>query len=230
MEVIKTDFVKGAQAARGIVVIIDVFRAFSVACYCLERGVEFVSPVGSIEQTLKYKEQYPDAILIGERNGEKIDGFDLGNSPSQVLQTELVGAKVLHTTHAGTQGLVNATQADEILTGALVNAQATASYIKSKAPKLVTLVRMGWKAEEQTEEDNICADYLEALLLNNSYDDAAIKPKLIDSPCSERFFAPEISHSPEQDFHLCTQLNKFDFAVKAEMSDLGLWQLSKQSC
>lgn len=230
MEVIKTDFVKGAQTARGIVVIIDVFRAFSVACYCLEQGVEFLSPVGSIEQTLKYKEQYPDAILVGERNGEKIQGFDLGNSPSQVLQTDLADAKVFHTTHAGTQGLVNATQADEILTGALVNAQATVNYIKSKAPKLVTLVRMGWKAEEQTEEDNVCADYLEALLLDTPYDKAAIKLKLIDSPCSKRFFAPEISHSPEQDFHLCTQLNKFDFAVKAKMSDLGLWQLNKQSC
>lgn len=229
MKVVKTDFVAGASSAQGMVVIIDVFRAFSVACYCLERGVEFVAPVGAIEQALAYKKQFPQAILIGERNGAKITGFDLGNSPAEVLATQLDKKKVFHTTHAGTQGLVNASQADEILTGALVNAEATANYIKSQSPELVTLVRMGWKAEEQTDEDNVCADYLEALLLGLPYDKDRIKQGLIDSPCSNRFFAADVSHSPEQDFHLCTEINKFNFAVKAEKSELGFCQLKKIS-
>ena len=229
MEVIKTDFVEGASTAKGTVVIIDVFRAFSVDCYCLESGVEFVSPVGAIDQALKFKNEFPDAVLIGERNGEMIEGFDFGNSPVQVLNANLDKAKVFHTTHAGTQGLVNATQADEVLTGALVNAEATARYIKSKSPELVTLVRMGWKAEEQTDEDNVCADYLAALLLDLPYDKEGIKQRLVNSPCSVRFFAPEVSHSPEQDFHLCTEVDKFDFAVTAHMSELGYWQLKKIS-
>lgn len=229
MKVVKTDFVAGAQQAKGIVVIIDVFRAFSVACYCLDAGVNFVAPVGAIEQAIAFKEQYPDALLIGERNGEQIAGFDFGNSPSQIQQAEITDAKVFHTTHAGTQGLVNAIHADQIVTGALVNAEATARYIKSQNPELVTLVRMGWKAEEQTDEDNVCADYLEALLLNQPYDGCGIKQRLSASPCSERFFAAEVTHSPEQDFHLCTELNKFDFAVIAERSELGFWQLKKQT-
>lgn len=143
MNVEKTSFVAGSKNAKGIVVIIDVFRAFSVACYCFEQGVSKVIPVGDIEDAHKLALVMTDSILVGERHGIKLPGFDYGNSPTEILAGNVSGKTVIHTTHSGTQGIVNAVNADEVLTGALVNARATADYIKSRKPKQVTLVRMG---------------------------------------------------------------------------------------
>ena len=61
--------IDGAKQARGLTVIIDVFRAFSVECYAMVRGAKNILPVGTIEEAFALKEKYPDAILVGERGG-----------------------------------------------------------------------------------------------------------------------------------------------------------------
>ena len=100
------------------------------------------SPGGSIEDTFSWRKKDPDCILAGERQGKKIEGCDLGNSPSSVDPAIIRGKRIIHTTSAGTQGIVNAVHADEILTGSFVNAKATAAYILEKAPEKVSLVCM----------------------------------------------------------------------------------------
>lgn len=227
MNVEKTSFVAGSKNAKGIVVIIDVFRAFSVACYCFEQGVSKVIPVGDIEDAHKLALVMTDSILVGERHGIKLPGFDYGNSPTEILAGNVSGKTVIHTTHSGTQGIVNAVNADEVLTGALVNARATADYIKSRKPKQVTLVRMGLEARIASDEDDICADYLESLLLDQPFEEHAIKNTLAKSPFSERFFDPEKPWNPETDFHLCLELNRFNFVLKAQKNEDGLLCLEK---
>jgi 2-phosphosulfolactate phosphatase len=58
----------GAKVAEGITVIIDVFRAFSTACYAVEKGIEKIYPVGNIEMAYELKKANPDYILVGERD------------------------------------------------------------------------------------------------------------------------------------------------------------------
>jgi 2-phosphosulfolactate phosphatase len=227
MRILKKDFIAGAQAAEGIAVIIDVFRAFSTACYCLHANAKQVIPVGDIQEALRLKERLAHSVLIGERGGKKLAGFDFGNSPTELQQVDLRAKDVIQTTHAGTQGIVNTTKADEVLTGAFVNAKATAHYIKSKAPAVVTLVRMGWQAETPSDEDNLCAEYLESLLLEKNFDEQTIMPRLKVSPCSARFFDPAKPWSPSSDFDLCLRLNVFDFAVIAKIAEDGLLSLCK---
>ncbi|XOF33974.1 MAG: 2-phosphosulfolactate phosphatase [Candidatus Electrothrix sp. YB6] len=229
MRIRKKDFVAGAEEAEGIAVIIDVFRAFSVACYCLHGGAERVLPVGAVEEALTLKEQVACPVLIGERGGRRLDGFDFGNSPSELQSAELQGKNIIHTTHAGTQGVVHARRASEVLTGAFVNARATARYIRSRSPETVTLVRMGWKAETPSDEDNLCADYLESLLLELPFDEQAVRPALKASPCAERFFDPQQPWNPAEDFDLCLRINTFDFAVIAGTDEDGLLAL-RRSC
>ena len=101
------EFTDGARKADGITVIIDVFRAFSVACYAFDSGVKQYIAVGDPSVAFDLKNKYTDAILVGERNERKIEGFDLGNSPTEILQYDLKGKTIIHTTTAGTQGLVN---------------------------------------------------------------------------------------------------------------------------
>src|SRR5262252_3148119 len=101
-----SDFVAGAQAARGIAVIIDVFRAFSVESYAFARGAALSIPVAEIETARQLRREHPDALLIGERHAKPLPGFDCGNSPTELEGIAIAGRTLIHTTHSGTQGLV----------------------------------------------------------------------------------------------------------------------------
>ena len=111
------DFVDGARAARGLAVIIDVFRAFSLEPYAAAAGARLL-PVAEPEHALELKRRHPDWLVAGERNARRLPGFDYGNSPHEITSRPLKGVTVVHTTHAGTQGLVNAHGADAVLTAA----------------------------------------------------------------------------------------------------------------
>lgn len=214
MKVNKYDFVSGAQKAEGIVVVIDVFRAFSVACYAFDKGLAKLFPMADPDEALSFKKGEENVLRVGEREGKRLAGFDFGNSPTEIELAELDGKILVQTTHAGTQGLVNAHRATEVLTGALVNAKAIAAYIKQKKPDEVSLVRMGWAASEPTDEDNLCADYLESLLLDTPFDESKIKETLRASPCAERFLDPNMPWSPLSDFERCTDSNRFHFVLR----------------
>ena len=122
--------VEGAKAATGLTVIIDVFRAFSVEAWFFALGARTVYPIGEEALAYRLKEQDPTVILAGERHGKILPGFDTGNAPSELAALEVAGRVVVHTTSAGTQGIANATGATEILGASLVNAKATAAYIR----------------------------------------------------------------------------------------------------
>ena len=214
MEIEVVDFVAGARAARGIAVVIDVFRAFSLAAYAFGRGAASVVPVSSVDRARELKRTHPEWLLVGERHARQLPGFDCGNSPTQLEQFELLGRTLIHTTHAGTQGLVNAQQADEVLTGALVNANAIVQYIQSKAPSRVTLVRMGHEAIERCEEDDVCAEILAGRLTGNRADERALIESLRDAPSARKFFDPACDWAPAGDFDRCTQLDKFNFVLR----------------
>ena len=72
------------KQATGLTVIIDVFRAFTVESYLIYNGVEKLILVGDKEIAYNLKEKNEEYILVGERNGIKLPGFDYGNSPSQI--------------------------------------------------------------------------------------------------------------------------------------------------
>jgi 2-phosphosulfolactate phosphatase len=210
---------EGAQNARGLTVIIDVFRAFSTACYAFDRGVRRIYPVGSLEKAYLLKQQHPDFILVGEREEQKPEGFDFGNSPSQLLTSHLDGKIMVHTTSSGTQGIANATEADEILTGSFVNAQAIINYIRKKNPEKVSLVCMGYSCRYPTDEDTLLAVYIKNELEGKSNDFQAMVEQIRNGD-GARFFAPEKQEwAPAADFDLCLSLNRFNFVLKVEQEN-----------
>ena len=219
MEINILQLLDGAKAARGLTVIIDVFRAFSTACYAFEGGIAKSYPVGEIEIAYAIKEKNPNYILVGERNEQKPQGFDFGNSPSQLLNGNLAGKTMVHSTSSGTQGIANATNADEIITGSFVNASSIVRYIQLKKPKTVSLVCMGYACEYPTDEDTLCAEFIKNELEKkpNNFNEMV---EIMRTGSGARFFAPEKqSWSPQKDFELCLDLNRFDFVLKVEKED-----------
>ena len=213
--------IEGAKAATGITVVIDVFRAFSVEAYFLANGAEKIIPVGDADLAYKLKEENPEMILAGERHGKILPGFDVGNSPSELMRLDAKGKTVVHTTSAGTQGIANAVNADEILGGSLVNAKATAEYIRRSGAKEVSLVCMGLEALSQTEEDNLCAYYIKSLLEGTEIDMETEIEKLKYTSGAKFFDKAQNDVFPEADFGMCTRVDKFDFVMKLRKDENG---------
>lgn len=204
----------GAKKATGITVIIDVFRAFSVESYLFSKGAEKIIPVADLDVAYKLKKDFPDAILVGERDGKKCEGFDFGNSPSEIKNADITGKTVIHTTSAGTQGLFGAKNADIILGAGLVNSKATAEYIRNSGYSDISLVCMGWAAVEPTEEDTLCANYIKSILENKPLDLSNEIEKLKITSGAKFFDKSQNDVFPEEDFYLCTMVDNFDFAIE----------------
>lgn len=207
--------IAGAKQARGLTVIIDVFRAMTVESFLMSRGVSKLFPVGDVQIAWDYKASHPDTILCGERGGAIIEGFDFGNSPAAVEHLDFTGKTVIHTTSAGTQGIANATEADEILGGCLYNADATAKYIKNKNPEHVSLVCMGLAGERPTEEDTLCAMYIKSLLEDHPLADLDARIADLKNTDGGKFFDPAQQNVfPQRDFELCTRVGECPFVLR----------------
>lgn len=228
MDVRLLSLLSGAKAAQGLTVIIDVFRAFSVECYLYHQGVDKIFALSEQSRAIALKEEHPSYVSVGERDGIQLEGFDYGNSPKQIMEAcNLLGKTVIHTTSAGTKGIIAAKGASEIITGSFVNAKAIARYIKKRKPDTVSLVAMGYGGELETREDTVCAEYLRALLLDEPFDLSYVKNTLRYQG-GNRFFQPDRQGSePKEDFDLCLEFNCFDFVIRAEKIEEGLYYMER---
>ena len=227
MDVQILQLTQGARQAKGLTVVIDVFRAFTTACFIANNGAEAIYPVGKVETAFELKSRLKNPVLVGERNEVIVPGFDYGNSPANIEHTDFTGKNVIHTTSAGTQGIVNAVNADEIITASFVNVCAVVRYIRARNPQTVSIVCMGICTKRPSEEDTWCAEYIRALLLNEEFD---VKDRLsrLRQLEGKRFFRPDNQlQCPARDFYLATRVGIFDFVLKAEKQADGLYRLRK---
>lgn len=213
MEIHIVSYAQGAARARGLAVIIDVFRAFSAACYAFDRGTAKIIATQTLETARALKQKHPDYLLMGERHAVKPPDFDFGNSPSELAEADLAGKTLVHTTHAGTRALLAASGADPVITGSFVNAGAIAAYIRKRSPESVYLVCAGFEGDKEAAEDLLCAGYIQQLLRGEDPDFALIPEQLQTAPSALRFFDPQDPASPETDFHMCLDLDRFDFVI-----------------
>ena len=155
MRIKRLALLKGVLEARGITVIIDVFRAFTCEPLLYYYGVTQIILESDIDTCRAMKGNY---ICIGENNEVPIEGFDLTNSPSLIMKKGgdyFKGKKVIHRTTSGVPGAINAFEhSDEVLLASFVNARATAEYVKKHNPELVSIVAMGARSRENAIEDD----------------------------------------------------------------------------
>jgi 2-phosphosulfolactate phosphatase len=208
--------IEGARQAEGLAVIIDVFRAFSTACYAIRNGAKEIIPVGNLKTAYQLKTNMPNSVLMGERGGRIQPGFDYGNSPTQIEHVDFSGKTIIQTTSAGTQGFANAKNAEQLISGSFVNADAIVSYIRSESPEHVSLVCMGTEGVEPSEEDTLCAAYIRERLLDRPVDVDRIVEQIHNCSSAQKFFDPSKTWAPERDFNLCLSIGVCGFVLKAE--------------
>ena len=207
-----------SSAATGLVVVIDVLRAFTSACYAFGAGAEEIFLVSDVDEAFTLRGHFPGALLMGEVGGGPIEGFDFSNSPAHYVGADLTGKRLIQRTSNGTQGVIRATQADAILAASFVCAGATARYIRQASPSLVTFVITAWHSASPEpgdgDEDAACVDYIEALLTEPQPDAAPYLARVPNSTTGKLFQSDTLTKYPASDLALCTSLDRFPFTLK----------------
>jgi len=216
MMIRRLSLISGARRAKGLAVIIDVLRAFTTAAYVMNNGADAIIPVGSLDEAFGLKRYNPDWVLMGEREGRPPEGFDYGNSPYEIRDLDFTGKTVLQTTAAGTQGIVNAKGAEELILGSFVMAGAIIKYIQRRQPQILSIVAMGNQGIEPCAEDELCASYIEEALAGQPPDFEEIKRKIESSPSVTKFFDPSQPQYRLEDLHMALDLDRFSFILRIE--------------
>lgn len=197
--------------------IIDVFRAFSCTPLMFSMGLKKSILVASPSEALAIKRRHQNYILVGEVGGLPIEGFDLANSPSQILSQNPDYFKnkiAVQRTSAGVQGALAAIDiADEVLVASYNVARATAIYIRDRNPALVNLVAMGWDLKTRAPEDDWCARYIAHLLGDGSYNHNEAMREIVFNETAQRFLGVDQPMFPSEDPVLCLQRDVYGYAL-----------------
>ena len=209
-----------AGEARGITIVIDVIRAFTVAAYAFSVGASRLWLVCTTEEAFELRRREPGALLAGEIGGRLIPGFDFNNSPALMAKASLAGRVLIQRTGAGTQGAVNAAHSQHLLICSLVNAKATAQYARTLATQTgepVTLLPTGKPDEAfSLTEDDFCADYLEALIALRDDAPQVLRDRITQLRTLGRFSEWQQGNEadfPAEDIDKVLDANRFDFAM-----------------
>ena len=132
-----------------LVVVVDIFRATSCIVTGLANGVDAICPVGEISETMELGKQ--GYLMAGERGGEMVVGFDMGNSPFEYLGESVKGKKVAISTTNGSQAILKSAGSEAILIGSFLNLEALTAYIL-QLPLSVVIHCAGWKGTPNLED------------------------------------------------------------------------------
>lgn len=198
-------------------VVIDVFRAFSVSAYALAAGATCCRLVREVEEAQALADRIPGSVMSAEVDGFPVAGIPISNSPTQITQVDLRGRVLVQRTSAGTQAMAAAIRAERRYAGSLVVASATAREIRESGCDLVTLVA----SRPDHDEDVACARLLEALLLgepgpDDLFDALYASPRYLEVSSGVR------DGFPSTDCSLALMTDRFDFTMPVDTDELGL--------
>jgi 2-phosphosulfolactate phosphatase len=214
----------GGAGVDGVAVVVDVFRAFSFAAYAFAAGVDRLILMDDLGAAKAVAATLPGALL--GKDGHPEPGFDLFNSPGQVLEeSELAGRTVVHRTEAGTIGAVAARAAEHLFCASFVVAAATAAQLRRLRPPAVTFVITG--RDGRAEEDLACAEHIAALVDDPGADPApALRRAAAAAGRLRRAVELGYAGVHRDDVELCLLVDRFDFAMRAR-EEQGLLTLRR---
>lgn len=161
IDVFATSSALNEEEIRGkTVVIIDVLRTSTTIVTALANGAKAVIPAedmgaaGKIAQNL----DTDNALLCGEKDSKKIQGYDLGNSPSEYTKETVDGKSIILSTTNGTKAIVKCANAENVYIAGFTNISAVARLLKKEKSEIL-IICAGWKGRLSLE-DSLCAGQL----------------------------------------------------------------------
>ena len=144
-----------------IVVVVDVLRATSVVCTMMHNGVKEIIPVKGIEEAREYKEK--GYLVVAERNGQKLDFADFGNSPFYFTKDVVGGKTIVYSTTNGTNAITVGKNAEQVIIGSFLNFQAAVDYL-SEQKKDILILCSGWKGKFCLEDSLLAGAIAKCLI------------------------------------------------------------------
>jgi 2-phosphosulfolactate phosphatase len=135
--------------ANSCCVVIDVLRATTSMVVALDSKVLSIRPFESIDEAREFAEAH-NYLLAGERQGMKIAGFDLGNSPPEFAQEKVAGRRLAMTTTNGTRALLACRDARRAIVAAFANLSAVCELLQGESE--VDIVCAGTDGEVTLED------------------------------------------------------------------------------
>ena len=149
--------IKNVELAGKLVVIIDVLRASSTIVTALANGCSGFIPIFSPDQAKKKAQEFKKerVLLGGEREGTKIEGFNLGNSPREYKKEAVKDKTIIFSTTNGVKTLEMAKSAHRIIIGSFLNLQAVCDYCTNYQGDILMIC--AGKKGRFSLEDTACA-------------------------------------------------------------------------
>lgn len=196
----------------GVCLVIDVLRATSTIVTALSNGALLVKPVEKIEEAINMKEK--DFLLCGERNGLKIEGFDLGNSPLEYKKEIVKGKKIVLTTTNGTKA-IKLLKASKIIAVSFLNVSFAVNAVKNFEE--INIVCSGTNGKFSLE-DFLLSGLIVKLLNRKDIDDASkVAMRYYESVENVESEIRKSSHAQrlinlgfEKDIIFCSQIDLFN--------------------
>lgn len=199
------------------VVVVDILRATSCMTTALAHGIHSIKAFAQLPDCLSLKDD--GYFAAGERDGKKVDGFDLGNSPFEYMDPLLKGKKIAFTTTNGTQAIAKASAASDIVIASFLNLSAVVEYLRTTANNIL-VVCSGWKGKVNLEDtlfagavverlkEDLCAACDAPLIAQRLYNQARgnLKEFLKDSSHIKRLQRLNIS----KDIDFCLTEDEYD--------------------
>ena len=150
------------------VVVLDVLRASSTMVTALDNGAKGVIPVADMSDASKISQSLdsPHYLLSGEKDGIKIEGYDLGNSPLDYTKDVVEDKTIILNTTNGTKAIKRAGLAEEIAIGSFLNLAPVVDYLRTVETD-IALVCAGWRGRLALE-DLLCAGNIISELANGT--------------------------------------------------------------
>jgi len=164
--IISANYINEEYLKDKIVIIIDMLRATSVITTAINNGAKEIIPILTVEEAYKKKEELKaigiEALLGGERNAIKVEGFDFTNSPLEYTKERVNEKTIILTTTNGTRAINLSKNAKKIFIASMLNAKAVVAELKKEKEDIV-FINAGTNGEFSMD-DYICSGYMISLL------------------------------------------------------------------
>jgi 2-phosphosulfolactate phosphatase len=218
------------EDVRGVVVVVDVLRAFTTAAYAFASGASAIWLVGTVKDAFDLSREIPDSLTMGEEHGRRPVGFDFSNSPVEVASADLKGRVLVQRTSAGTQGAIAAQNAERLFASSLVCASATAKAVRDTGLGVPTYVITGrfQDSPDGGEDDLVAAQLIERARLGDTLETAATRDAVAGSWWAQKLGELGTNDVHQDDIAYSVDVDRFDFAMEVERIDTGLRLVARQ--
>jgi 2-phosphosulfolactate phosphatase len=177
MDVAFTPSDAGRRKTSGVCVVVDVLRATSSIVTALSNGCGGIYPVRDSSEAFPFSDG-TDVLACGERNGVRIPGYHLGNSPAEFSRQAVEGKRLVMCTTNGTRAIRAAAAYRRLFIGSFLNAPAVASRLAREEDDVTILCAGGER--KFCIEDTLCAGMILSELEGKMSDAAVASVSLFE--------------------------------------------------